>query len=127
MKHILINMNKYMNFLLRKLYEAWHGFGIKLNERNKSIIMKGQAIIIVAMFFTGVEFSFSQTQILETINENKPSKTTQILYCGMVYFDDSTKVETPKKQMEKTPVTRKQTKKSLPVKSEKAATLRKQD
>jgi hypothetical protein len=45
----------------------------------------------------------------------------------MAYFDDSTKVETPKKQMEKTPVTRKQTKKSLPVKSEKAARPRKED
>jgi hypothetical protein len=82
-------------------------------------------LMFASMFLA--KFSFSQTQRLETTGEPKAIKTTPVLYCGMVYFDDSTKVEAPKKQTEKTPVTRKQTKKSMPTKSERPAELRRED
>ncbi len=83
------------------------------------------ALLTVTLFFA--KFSFSQTQRLETTDEHRATKTTPVLYCGMVYFDDSTKVETPKTQVEKTPVTRKQSKKSLPTRSERPAAPRKMD
>jgi len=89
--------------------------------------MKTQILTLMTASLFFAKFTFSQTLRLATTDDNRATKTTPLLYCGMVYFDDSTKVETPKKQMEKTPVTRKQTKKSLPVKSEKAARPRKED
>lgn len=116
-----------MHFQLHILIVAWHGFGIMSIELPKLKNMKSQTLLLVATMVISCGFSSSQTQRLETISDNKPSKTTPILYCGMVYFDDSTKVENPPKSVEKTPVTRKQTKRSLPVKSERAATPRKED
>jgi hypothetical protein len=89
--------------------------------------MKIQILTLMSASLFFAKFTFSQTLRLATTDDNRTTKTTPVLYCGMAYFDDSTKVETPKKQMEKTPVTRKQTKKSLPVKSEKAARPRKED
>lgn len=89
--------------------------------------MKTQILVLMCASLFLAKFSFSQTQNLETTDENRASKTTPVLYCGMVYFDDSTKVETPTKQTEKTPVTRKQSKKSLPTRSERPAAPKKMD
>jgi hypothetical protein len=89
--------------------------------------MKIQILTLMCASMLLAKFSFSQTQRLETTEEHRTTKTTPVLYCGMAYFDDSTKVETPKKQMEKTPVTRKQSKKSLPTKSERPAELRREE
>ena len=89
--------------------------------------MKTQIFTLMCASLFLAKYSFSQTQRLETTDEPRASKTTPVLYCGMVYFDDSTKVETPKKQTEKTPVTRKQTKKSLPTKSERPAVPRREE
>jgi hypothetical protein len=96
----------------------------KIYETINLIIMKTVIFSLATLTLLLSNVAFSQYQRLEPVDNTRKINKQELLYCGMLYQDDSTRTEQPKQRHETKTTERKPVKRTVPTRSEKPAEVR---